>query len=528
MRAANTERIYCQKKGPPLKVLAAALMLMVMALVTSLMFMGPLASGILAQDEPGSGNSNYPAVNPERTTTGPATGAETTDGSSEPSADIYGEQPEEPDGLKGMVLEWFKSILSFVYDSTIGDLLEKVAEGLQASILGLPAPSGKVVEMYDGMVTAMRPVILVGILITALLMMLRTSSYDVAYASFSALPKFLGVAMAFSFLPQFMQILSRMTLDVSRAFLPSADRGLGAQVELFSAAATNMTGAQFLNIVFAALFVFVGLAVLLVAIVKNVMFQLLFIAGPFALAGSIIPGVQHLAASWFRGVMACAAIPVLWSMEIGVGTVIVSSPEVVFGETTSIFSAWADGMFTMVGAIVILWIMYKTPFKVLEWAFASYDSSRGPIRGFAKTVAAGLAIGGIKKGLGTLAGAATGGGAGAAVGAAATAGGAGTGAVQGTLTGAANRGGLGAGGGMRRITGQSSATGSRGAADLGGSSSEGRELAGSRTPALSEGSSQKALPAASREVEEKFLKKEGTSPGMGKPGIHSPRKRKQE
>jgi hypothetical protein len=106
--------------------------------------------------------------------------------------------------------------LGFVYDSTVGDLIKKVAEALQAGVLGLPAPSGEVTSMYEGMVGTMRPVILVGILITALLTMLRTSNYDMAYAGFSALPKFIGLGIAFAFLPQFMEILSKMTLDVLR------------------------------------------------------------------------------------------------------------------------------------------------------------------------------------------------------------------------------------------------------------------------------------------------------------------------
>lgn len=568
MGSVNTGGCFC---SGTLLIVVAALALVLISVG------GPLAGNASAQPNPSA--SNYPSApdtpsvpegsEQEERSTMPETAAPEPEGGEEEQenpteeqnpdeeqqeedpetggapggSDMYGEPPEEPDGLQGMVLDWFKAILLFVYTSTIGDLLLKVSEGLQMSILGLPAPAGTIVEMYDGMVTAMRPVILVGILITALLMMLRTSSYDVAYASFSALPKFLGVAMAFSFLPEFMEILSTMTLDISKAFLPSFGRGTDAYVELFSAAVSNMTlgpGVSILNIVFAVLFVFVGFMVLLVAVVKNILFQLLFIAGPFALAGSIIPGVSHLAGSWFRGVLACAAIPILWSLEIGIGSVIVGSPEVIFGEMVGVFQSWAEGIVTMVGAIVVLWIMYKTPFKVMEWAFVSYDGRRGPIRGFAKSVATGLAISGVRMGIKSLVGGAAGGATGAAAGAAAGASvaktpdtkdagsGSGASAPRTARSGSGARGGSGAGKGMRQITGQ--------AIEAGSSTAGSREQLGSRQQGSIAGRSeqkalrepQRALPAASAEVEEKFLKREGTSPGMGTPGARSPKKRKQD
>src|SRR3712207_7361126 len=51
-----------------------------------------------------------------------------------------------------------------------------------------------------------------------------------------------------------MEFLSKMTLDISDAFLPSADRAAIAGVELFESAVTNMLGAGFLNIILAIVF----------------------------------------------------------------------------------------------------------------------------------------------------------------------------------------------------------------------------------------------------------------------------------
>jgi hypothetical protein len=512
-------------------VVSAPLVVIVAALLVLLI--GPGAGAALAQDTIGGWDTrngiplsepatNDSATSPDETlTTDPAS----ADPSSEPtdnmtadnsSEDMFGEAGGDPGGLEGMVLDWFKTIMGFVYDSTVGDLIKKVAEALQAGILGLPAPSGEVASIYEGMVGAMRPVILVGILVTALLMMLRTSNYDIAYAGFSALPRFIGLGIAFAFLPQFMEILSKMTLDVSDAFLPSSDRAAIAGAELFKSAVTNMLGAGFLNIILAIAFTLVGFGVVLVAVLKNILFQLLFIAGPFALASSVIPGVNHLVASWFRGVLACATIPVLWSLELGIGSVIVSAPEAIFGDMVDVLSAWSDGIFTSVGAILVLYVMYKTPFKVLEWAFESYDSSRGAWRGLARGVAVGLATTGIRSGVKALAGAATGGAGGAAAGAASRTG-ASNSAAQGAAIGAGtSRAGLGQGKTIRQITGQR--TFSVPAGETGAARSPRSSPSGGPQPELGGGGGQqRALPAASPEIERKYLKQEGTTPGFGKP-----------
>jgi hypothetical protein len=266
--------------------------------------------------------------------------------------------------------------------------------------------------------------------------------------------------------------------------------------------------------------------VVLVAILKNIMFQLLFIAGPFALAASVIPQTSSLAASWFRGVLACAAIPVLWSIELGIASVIVASPEVLFGEMAGALGGWGDGVFTTVGAIVILWIMYKTPFKVLEWAFESYDSRHGPWRGIVKSLAVGTALHGMKMAIGGAAG----GGAGAAAAGTSASTKSASGAAPGSSSGGSR---AGFGGGMRAGIGGGTAPGNLGGKSAGARSAgaigagsgvsrdTGRQLSGTQGASgqgvLPQHKQQLALPAASPAIE-KYLKKEDTSPGMGTPG----------
>jgi hypothetical protein len=168
----------------------------------------------------------------------------------------------------------------------------------------------------------------------------------------------------------------------------------------------------------------------------------------------------------------------------------------------------------------VLYLMYKTPFKVLEWAFESHDSSRGAWRGLARGVVVGLATSGIRSGVKALAGAATGGAGGASVGAATGADAGSSAAQRVAIGGGRSRTGIGRGKTIRQITGQR--TSSPQAGDIEAAGSPRLSPPGGPQPELGGGSGQqKALPAASPEIERKYLRQEGTAPGMEKPGRRS-------
>jgi hypothetical protein len=271
-----------------------------------------------------------------------------------------------------------------------------------------------VVGFYEGSVEKMRPAILVGILVLGILMMLNVPNYDLAYAGFSGLPKLMGVAMAMAFLPQFMGQLGEISAGLSDAFFPSGNDLDGAGYELFEASAGPTSTLNPLTIVVGVMLVWVGFMVILVALLKNVLYVLLFLAAPFALVASLFPGFAPLAGSWFRGVVACAAIPALWSIEIGVGSFILRFPEAIFGEYAGSLGFITDAQVTSLGAILIMWIMYKTPFKVLEWSFPGYSASGGGVRGLVRAVAIAAATTPVRQGISNLmnrrdAGSATGG-----------------------------------------------------------------------------------------------------------------------
>ena len=296
-------------------------------------------------------------------------------------------------GLTGMVLGFFRGILQWVWDNTFGWALEQMAEAFETDLLSLPTLEGRddLLGFYTGAVEKLRPAILAGILLLGILMMVRSDNYDLAYAGFQGLPKLMGVAMAMAFLPQFMGELSRITAGITDAFFPSGGDVNGAGQELFKAAIGNLAVTNFLNVILLVAAAWVGMLVVIVALLKSILYAVLFVAGPFALVASLVPGLGSLAGSWFRGVLACAAIPALWSIELGVGVLAVESPQAFFGEGASILGFVSESAVTAVGAILILWVMYKTPFKVIEWAFNVQLPGRGGLVGLAKT-AASLAV----------------------------------------------------------------------------------------------------------------------------------------
>jgi len=314
-----------------------------------------------------------------------------------------GEVPEEG-GLSGMVLGFFTSILQWVWDYTFGWMLENMASAFQTNLLPLPdlGAQGEVVGFYESSVEKMRPAVLVGILLLGILMMLNTPNYDLAYAGFSGLPKLMGVAMAMAFLPQFMGQLGEISAGLSDAFFPSGGELDGAGYELFKASVGPTSALNPLTIVVGIMLVWVGFMVILVALLKNIFYVLLFLAAPFALVASLFPGFTSLAGSWFRGVVACAAIPTLWSIEIGVGSFILRFPETIFGEYADSLGFITDAQVTSLGAILIMWIMYKTPFKVLEWSFPGYSASGGGVRGLVRAVAIAAATTPVRQGISNL------------------------------------------------------------------------------------------------------------------------------
>ena len=297
-------------------------------------------------------------------------------------------------GLNSMVLGFFTGIMNEIWDWTFGWALEKMADAFASNLFSLPSleDRGDLLGYYKDAVGKLRPAILVGILVLGILMMVRSDNYDLAYAGFQGLPKLMGIALALAFLPQFMGELSRITTGMTEVFFPGQGDVSAAGKELFKAAVGNLALTNFLNLLLLIAAGWVGMLLVIVALLNKILYAVLFVAGAFALTASIVPSLSSLAGSWFRGVMASAAIPALWSIEMSIGTLVVTSPESIFGSgATNFLNFVSESAVTSLGAIITMWIMYKTPFKCIEWAFNVQLPGRGGLMGLAKAGAA-LAI----------------------------------------------------------------------------------------------------------------------------------------
>ncbi|QIN81155.1 hypothetical protein GBA65_22235 (plasmid) [Rubrobacter marinus] len=283
----------------------------------------------------------------------------------------------------GSAVKMFVAMLDWMYEEAVGKGLQEIRMSLAKSAFGLPPPSGPLVEGYEQIADLVRPVVLIAILLLGISMMMQSARYDVAYATQSALPEIAFTAFLLVFFPTLM----KMVCDVS-GLLAS---GLIGEANIDQAAA-NVMGDMFLTVgpnagvlyvVAAVAMLVVGFMVMLVCLLKNVFFAILFVIGPLAIVLRVIPGLRDVSGAWFRGIVACAAIPILYSVEIMVGSWIVSAPEILMQE------AGDNGVFGALAGVCVLWVMWKTPFKVLGWAFASYSgpkTGKGAIASVVKTV----------------------------------------------------------------------------------------------------------------------------------------------
>lgn len=285
----------------------------------------------------------------------------------------------------------FRGILEWMFEGMIEDGADELTQHLNNSAFTLPPPEGPMVETYEGLVETVRPGVVVGLLLMSLAMMLRPANYNVAYATQTALPNLMVVIAGLAFFPQIMTIFSDLTNGIANTMLSQYDmRDALTDVMINSIAAPFSLITIVTNIILTVL-IFLVLAI---SLLKSFLFALLFMVGPLALILYPVPGLSGVTGSWFRAVLACFMIPVLYSVQIGLGVQIIAAPEMVFGENagTEIYQAFA--------MLILMWVMWKTPFKVLEWAFYGYRPGSGLVSSVAKGAVVGVAIRGLLGGRG--------------------------------------------------------------------------------------------------------------------------------
>ena len=304
-----------------------------------------------------------------------------------------------------------RQILTASWD-WMADTLDKVAGAVMDAAFDLPplGESGGIVGKYNEMVDMVKPGLIVGVLVLGVLMMVQSANYNSQYAALYGLPKIGFVALCLAFFPQFMEMVSGLSQNIADGLSDgSGPSGIGGALKSIMEQAYDTPGADAiftanpqLGVLIAALLMIPILVmlifILMVSVIKNVLFGVLVVTGPLALIVYPLPGLSGITGAWFRAVIACFVLPLLFSVELAVGSWMVDAPEVLGQGDNAVMAAFL--------LIVLLFVMWKTPFKVLEWAFqGTYSPGSGMLSSIAKSMVKKSATKGLEKGIGSAAGA---------------------------------------------------------------------------------------------------------------------------
>lgn len=262
----------------------------------------------------------------------------------------------------------FAGILEWAFEDRLQANAEKLTDMLTVSAFTLPTPEGEIRTFYERTSGVVQPGAVVLLLLTGLMMTLRGTNYNTAYATQSALPKIVIFIAGLAFFPQIMVFISDLSSNLSNALLDE-----NTMANALQRVQTNQIFLGFTLIgvlVNICAFVLI-LGLVLISLVKSFLFAVLFIAGPLAMFLYPIPALSGIASSWFKGTLACTAIPLLWCIEVWIGTAVIESPEMVFGDMPGV------RLFSSITVLILTWVMIKTPFKVFEYCFYGYTSGGG-------------------------------------------------------------------------------------------------------------------------------------------------------
>lgn len=293
----------------------------------------------------------------------------------------------------------FIGLLKWIWGKSFGWFVEQV-QNVGDAFLHLPDPteSSEIVDVYTQARNTMMPLIAAVILAAAGAMMLAAYNKGISHAAQTVAPRVIGVTITLAVLPFLFSTLSTLSTDLTAMVLPDRGAIWDAQKELMKATLGNLALTNILNVILMILGVIVVLLVTVTAFLKNIFFSFLFVASAFALIGGLIPQLWNFAVTWWKAVLVCAVISPLWALEIWVGSQFIKAPEMVLGQSRNDLAFLTDSMLTTTIAIIVMWIMYKTPFKVLSWAFVSYDGSSGVgLRSFGRFMLYQAAATGLKQ-----------------------------------------------------------------------------------------------------------------------------------
>lgn len=360
---------------------------------------------------------------------------------------------EDPEGTKGSADEppvekcgmvdpgcWTNNaLITFIWWIIKAPILfvQKLITGFDRIGFALPDPSGALMDKYGQVMDKVKPLVLIGMLLTGALMMIRSANHNAAHLVQSTLPKIGLAVIGLAFFPDLASLMADISNGLSESFYSDSevtamfgklikesivDAGIGFLLVLLTPATWGLVGILALIALLPALIMI--LMLFIVTYLNSIFFTLLILVGPIALACYAVPGLQAVTEAWFKGVLATTVLPIIFSIEVMLLSWAGSNPRALGPD---------GGTLTLVICLIMLWIMVKTPGKVYHWAFNSMGGGHGG--GFL----AGMGMRTLlRKGMQAATGVATA-GAGAAVAAGAGAGAVGAGAA-GSASGAGGAG----------------------------------------------------------------------------------------
>ena len=328
---------------------------------------------------------------------------------------------EDSGAFTGLATDAVFAILGALWDASARDLGEQITADMGKAMFFMPDPTDEsaLQDIYTDVRQVMGPALLFGMLVIALLKMLASFNSGGQNALISRLGHIVMVAVALGTLPFVFSALSDLSVNLTGAMLPEGDDMVGAAANLLNPIGNIFVIGGILKLIVALMALWVLAKVIIIAIVKIILWPLVFIAANFVLPASLLPGCLHFASNYFKLVMVLALLPAVWATELWLGAKLVAAPEAVFGTAANLGGILTDGIFGPVVAIGVLWVVSQTPSKMLALAFSGYNPgfSTG-IRTAGKWAAMSVVTTGTRQAMGAV-GTALGGAAGGAAGAAA-------------------------------------------------------------------------------------------------------------
>lgn len=320
-----------------------------------------------------AGEENTP--NGEVVEDGNGSGDDSEGSNDEGGNDEGGNDDSEGGFLTGIAVDMVGAILSRLGEG-VEEAGDRRAEDLSSQITDgrymLEPPSNALTEIYEDFANFVKPIAIVLFLFLGLSMALRGANHDTAYAAQTGIPKIVTVLAGIAFMPEIIGVIADLTREISNAVIDEQ-----AMQEGFTRLEDGKDFRQWIGFsgpvgdgIFSVIKFILGVLILLAIAVRNLVFGLLYVIGPLAIGLYGFPQFADVAGAWFRGILACFVISILWALEFGIGYRFVAQPGLLTGS-----GAWP--VLPTLFSIGILWLVWKTPWWVFQWAFYSYSAGGG-------------------------------------------------------------------------------------------------------------------------------------------------------